>query len=259
MARIGNSILWCNRQTTASLLLIILLVLCLVFVFGFVAPIPQDPAYHDFAPSKLKISNIPNTFNVITNIPFAIVGLWGLILCLRFRQTSAPWSWRFFFSGIALTSIGSAYYHWNPNDATLVWDRIPMTIALTSLVVALLSEQIGSKLENFLLAPLIVAGIASVVYWRYTGDLRAYGIIQFFPLVALPPVILIMPDRYKSEHYLFCALICYVVAKLFEANDQETWKLIGFSGHALKHLLAAGSPICILWMLIRRRSIIRQR
>jgi hypothetical protein len=183
------------------------------------------------------------------------VGLTGLVFCWRYRQSSAPWSWRLFFGGIALTSIGSAYYHWDPNDATLVFDRIPMTIAVTSLVVALLSEQIGSKLEKFLLLPLIVAGISSVVYWRCSGDLRAYGIIQFFPLVALPPVILFMPDRYHSQHYLFCALIGYIVAKLFEANDHETWKLIGFSGHAMKHLLAACSPLCILWMLVRRRSL----
>ncbi|MGH8548667.1 MAG: ceramidase domain-containing protein [Methylococcales bacterium] len=258
MASFGGFFLPFSRQTTTLTLLIILGLLSLVLVFGFVPPIPQDPAYHDFAPSKLKISNIPNTFNVITNIPFAIVGLWGLIFCRRLSETSALWSWRLFFSGIALTSIGSAYYHWDPNDATLAWDRLPMTIAFTSLFVALLSEQIGSKLENFLLIPLIAAGISSVVYWRCTGDLRAYGIIQFFPLIALPPIILILPERYDTEHYLFWALIYYIAAKLFEANDHETWKLIGFSGHALKHLLAACSSFSILWMLIKRRSIIRK-
>ncbi|MGH8553054.1 MAG: ceramidase domain-containing protein, partial [Methylococcales bacterium] len=65
----------------------ILLALTLIVLFGFLAAIPQDPSYHDFAPSTLQSSNIPNTLNVLTNIPFAIVGLYGLIFCLRFRET----------------------------------------------------------------------------------------------------------------------------------------------------------------------------
>ncbi len=233
----------------------ILLALSLIFLFGFLSAIPQDPSYHDFAPSTLQISNIPNTLNVLTNIPFAIAGLYGLIYCLRFRQPFAPWSWHLFFIGIGLTSIGSAFYHWNPNDATLVWDRIPMATAFSSLFVAMLSELINAKLEKFLLAPLIFAGISSVIYWQLTDDLRLYGLVQFFPLVALSLLVVIIPERFESGHFLFRALAFYIVAKVFEFHDHETWKLIGFSGHALKHLLASCSAICILLMLKKRQPV----
>lgn len=36
--------------------------------------------------------------------------------------------WAAFFVGITATSFGSAYYHLNPNDARLVWDRLPVCL-----------------------------------------------------------------------------------------------------------------------------------
>ncbi len=243
-----------DRLRLTLVILSVLLIACIIVVFGFISPIPQDPAYHDFAPTALETSNIPNTLNVITNVPFAIVGLYGLFYCSRFPQLYAPRSWRLFFLGIALLAVGSTVYHWNPNDATLVWDRIPMTMAFTALFSALFSEQTGLEVEDFVLIPLVLAGIVSVIYWQYSDDLRFYGFIQFFPLVALPLVILLMPRRFNSEHYLFYALISYIAAKIFEANDHETWRWIGCSGHAIKHLLAGCSTLVILCMLKKRQS-----
>lgn len=244
-----------KKQTFAATLVILLLVISTTILFLFVSPIHQNPAYHDFAPTTLERTKIPNTFNVITNIPFAIVGLLGLAYCAKFLPGPILWSWRVFFSGVALTSIGSAYYHWQPNNATLVWDRLPMTIAFTALFIALLSERLNTKLEHYFLIPMIVVGISSVLYWQYTDDLRAYGLIQFFPLVALPLIIAIIPGRYDLGYYLFYGLAFYLAAKLFEAYDHEAWQLIGFSGHAIKHLLAACSTLSILLMLKKRKII----
>ncbi|MGR9106406.1 MAG: DUF6962 family protein [Gammaproteobacteria bacterium] len=233
----------------------LLLCVAVIVLFGLVPPIPQDPDYHNFAPSTLQGSNIPNTLNVITNVPLAIVGLWGLIYCWQSPQPLATWSWRFFFIGTALTSAGSAFYHWNPNDFTLAFDRAPMSIALMALFVASISEAITPELEDRLLTPLIIAGISSVLYWQYSDDLRAYGLVQFFPLVALPVIILLSPGRYDSQHYWFVALSFYVFAKIFEAYDYETRAWVGIGGHALKHLLAAFSAISLLVMLRTRRQV----
>jgi hypothetical protein len=37
------------------------------------------------------------------------------------------WSWTLFFAGVTAVGFGSSYYHLNPNDATLVWDRLPVS------------------------------------------------------------------------------------------------------------------------------------
>ena len=40
-------------------------------------PIPQDPGYHSFADQRTMIG-IPNALNVVSNVPFAFIGLAGL-------------------------------------------------------------------------------------------------------------------------------------------------------------------------------------
>jgi hypothetical protein len=235
------------------ILLLLLLGACLIVLFGFVPPIPQDLAYHRFAPTSVEITGIPNTWNVMTNLPFAVVGLLGLLFCSRTPHLAATASWKLFFTGVTLTSIGSAYYHWQPTSATLVWDRLPMTIAFTSLFSALLSEQFSNTLERFILVPMVVLGLSSVLYWQQTNDLRFYAMVQFFPMVALPTMSCIMPFRHGFGRYLYQALAAYALAKVFETCDQQTWKLLGFSGHAIKHLLAGYSTFCLLLMLKSRQ------
>jgi len=78
--------------------------------------IPQDQGYHLFADQRVLVG-IPNFWNVVSNIPFIVVGAVGLA---RFRDDAAT---IVLFLGFFLTGIGSAYYHWDPNDGTLFWDR----------------------------------------------------------------------------------------------------------------------------------------
>jgi hypothetical protein len=70
---------------------------------------------------------IPNFWNVVSNIPFIAIGAAGL---WRFRDGPAT---IILFLGFFLTGVGSSYYHWHPNDATLFWDRLPMTLSFASL------------------------------------------------------------------------------------------------------------------------------
>lgn len=253
MKTLANAVSAYGRQKLAIILLLLLLCAGLIVLFGFVPPIPQDLAYHRFAPTNVEITGIPNTWNVMTNLPFAVVGLLGLLFCSRTPHLVATASWKLFFAGVTLTSIGSAYYHWQPTSATLIWDRLPMTIAFTSLFSALLSEQFRDTLERFILMPMVVLGLSSVLYWQQTNDLRFYAMVQFFPLVALPMTSCIIPFRDGSGRYLYQALAAYALAKVFETCDQQTWKLLGFSGHAIKHLLVGYSTFCLFLMLKNRR------
>jgi D-alanyl-lipoteichoic acid acyltransferase DltB (MBOAT superfamily) len=218
--------------------------------------IDQSQAYHDFADQRVLLG-MPNVLDVASNLAFLIVGAYGIALCLGERRPRAVASWTTLFIGTALVSLGSAYYHWAPSDATLVWDRLPMTLGFMALFVALLAEHVGERLERALLAPALVAGVASVVWWRWTGDLRFYLWVQFAPLLCIPLVLLLFSERYSHRRYLAYGLGLYVLAKLAEFTDRGVFELTGHvvSGHTLKHLLAAGAIFCVLLMLRRRTPV----
>lgn len=37
------------------------------------------------------------------------------------------WGWTCFYVGVAAVAVGSSYYHLKPDDARLVWDRLPVS------------------------------------------------------------------------------------------------------------------------------------
>jgi hypothetical protein len=82
-------------------------------------------------------------------------------------------------------------------------------------------------------------------------------LVQFTPLVCIPLVLAMYPARYTHRAYLLYALGLYVLAKFAEIWDREIYALTGnlFSGHTLKHLLAAGAVLMILVMLKRRAAV----
>jgi hypothetical protein len=153
-----------------------LAVLAPLAVLMALEPIRQDPAYHILADAR-AYCGVPNFLNVTSNIPFLVVGAIGLIFCLRNPARGAMRSWSVFFLGVALVFAGSAYYHSAPDNSTLVWDRLPMTLAFMGLFAGLLTEHMDDRVERALLVPAVALGIASVAWWAYTDDLRIY--VQF--------------------------------------------------------------------------------
>jgi hypothetical protein len=69
--------------------------------------VAQDPAYHDFADSR-PVLGIPNSLNVLSTLPFAIVGLAGLVAVSSMRNGHrCPYP--ALFAGPALTSSGRPF------------------------------------------------------------------------------------------------------------------------------------------------------
>ena len=56
--------------------------IAVIITFIFVEPLPQDPEYHKFADSR-SYWEIPNTFDVLSNIALAVVGFLGIIAALK--------------------------------------------------------------------------------------------------------------------------------------------------------------------------------
>jgi hypothetical protein len=157
------------------------------------------------------------------------------------------------FFGVCLTGLGSGYYHWQPNDLTLVWDRMPLTLVFMSLLAAGIAERISYRAAQWLLGPLAIAGIGSVAYWNQTGNLWPYAAAQYFSLVLMLLLLLLFPARYTRAGDFVLVLVVYGVAKAAEALDEPILAITGvLSGHTLKHLIAA-SAVWLIWRMLRLR------
>jgi hypothetical protein len=219
-------------------------------------PIPQDPAYHRFADSR-PFLGIPNFLDVASNLPFLAVGLVGLARLRRAVRPGEVGAWLCLFLGMALTAFGSAWYHLAPSNATLVWDRLPMTLGFMGFFAGIVGERISQKAYRLLLWPLVGIGVASVLFWyagevQGRGDLRLYVLVQFFPLLLIPLIMALYRPRYTHGSAIFLALGFYTAAKVFEHFDHQIFAASGFvSGHTLKHLAAAMG----CWVLVRMFSV----
>jgi hypothetical protein len=235
-----------------------------VLACAFCLPrIPQDPAYHLFVDGR-SIFGIQNFFNVLSNIPFLVAGIWGLGYTVSRRQTakfqmqSERWPYIALFLGLVLTCFGSAYYHWSPDNSTLFWDRLPMAVVFMGIFASVLGDRISAKVGRLWLWPMLAIGIFSVIYWRFSelngiGDLRPYVVVQFYTLAAVCLLISLFPSRYTHSGWLIVGGAAYIAAKILEALDQEIFSVVGISGHTLKHLVAAAAGFCILAMLKQRK------
>ncbi|HBL28155.1 MAG TPA: alkaline phytoceramidase [Acidobacteria bacterium] len=231
-------------------------------------PIPQDPAYHRFADTRAFLG-VPNFLNVVSNLPFLVIGGVGL-LRLRRRlvepagaaEMSETAAWLLLFLGIFLTGFGSAWYHLRPDNASLVWDRLPMTLGFMGFFAGIVGERLGRHAYRLLLWPLLGIGVSSVLFWyagelRGAGDLRLYALVQFFPLLLIPLLMAFYRPRYTGGVWVFLALAAYGSAKAFEMWDHEIYRALGgtVSGHPLKHLAAAVGCWALLHMFSRRRRV----
>ncbi len=208
-------------------------------------PIPQDPGYHAFADGR-SLRLIPNAGNVFSNALFILAGVTGL---LRLKSVKSIFLWRFFYCSIGLVGIGSAYYHLAPANLLLVSDRIPMSIGFASVIAVMIAERINEKAGGLLLFPLVFVGIRSVLYWYAgetsgVGDLRPYIAVQVLPILLIPMLILLFPERKSpADKSLLILLAGYILAKVCEVEDGAIYILTDhlISGHTLKHILAGAS------------------
>jgi hypothetical protein len=214
-------------------------------------PILQDQGYHVFADAR-RLLGIPYFWNVVSNLPFMAVGAAGL----AFYRKDAPAT--ALFAGILLIGFGSAYYHVAPDDGTLFWDRLPMTIAFMALLAGAIGERFGETAGRCALWPLLAFGAASLVWWRWTGDLRPYVWVQFYPCLALPILYVWFPAT-TGTVILITAAGLYGLSKALEYSDHAVFAASGgiVSGHTLKHLAAAAACYALLRYVAQRRPLVR--
>ncbi|MBT4792158.1 MAG: hypothetical protein HON90_11350 [Halobacteriovoraceae bacterium] len=235
-----------SLSNTKIIFLLIVTFIPLVILFGFVSPIAQNQAYHNFADGH-KLLGIINFHNVISNIPFVIVAFIGLKQYITHKQRYS-FSWLVFVIGVFLVGPGSAYYHLNPTDQTLVWDRLPMTIGFMGLTSFIFTEVFSIKKEKTFLTILLLIGFYSIFHWVQFSDLRLYFWVQLTPILCILYIAVIMPTKSLKPKHLAFAVVFYIVAKLTEHFDKQIFTNLAYSGHSIKHLAAAISVYALIIM-----------
>jgi hypothetical protein len=106
-----------------------------------------------------------------------------------------------------------------------------MTISFTSIMAIFIIERVDDKAGAKSLAPLVIAGALSILYWRqvsstdqilfpsenflcfhllhihyftlcsYFDDLRPYAVVQFVPCIAIPVMAIVIPPMYTHSSY----------------------------------------------------------
>ena len=238
-----------------------------VFFFPRIA---QDTNYHQFADQR-SLFGIPNFIDTVSNIPFVLVGGFGIWFLARRlfsnidNRPDSRWidlPYLGFFAGVFLIGFGSAYYHLAPDNNRLVWDRLPMTVAFISFLCAIITERIGLRTGLALFLPLLILGMISVIYWHWSeqagrGDLRFYILVQFYPLLLIPLVLFLFPAKYTRGWDVFIVFLLYALSKVSEVLDYQIYSLgqLLVSGHSIKHLLAALAAYWLLRMIRKRQYL----
>ncbi|HTT09485.1 MAG TPA: hypothetical protein VMG60_01235 [Burkholderiaceae bacterium] len=247
------------KRLTAALPALTMAALALALLVH--GPIPQWPGYHDFADLRM-LAGIPRAADVLSNVGFAVVGIVGLVV-LNFRggqcALGAAWSgYAMFLVALVLTALGSGFYHLVPDNARLVWDRLPVALACAGLLAGVRADTHADGRAHAVAAALAVAAIASVLWWHVTetrgqGDLRPYILIQAAPLL-LVPLWQARARAPRADRLAFgAALVLYLVARAAELNDRAVFDALGWiSGHTIKHLLATCAAAVIVARLVAR-------
>lgn len=246
-----------------ALVLVIISLLSIVLVF-LQAPIPQDPLYHLFADQR-GLAGIPNVLNVISNLPYLVFGVMGLRALSANHPVSilsrTRYIYQLFFIAVFFIGLGSGYYHVSPDNASLFWDRLPISIAFMSFFTIVVAEYIDKRFAIILFPLLLFLGVASVLFWYWSesigqGDLRPYILVQLLPVILMLAILLMYKSCFSQTYYFWLVLACYVTAKVFEVMDEQVFELLGLlSGHTLKHLVSSLAPLLIYITLNQRIRI----
>lgn len=235
-----------------------------ILMLFFLPRITQDQAYHHFADDRTLLG-IANFWNVVSNIPFMFIGVCGFILLRKQWKQDLFSDWYELvpyvglFFGIFLTAFGSAYYHSYPDDGSIVWDRIPMTVIFMSFISIVLLERLGHKTGFWLFWLILLLGMGSVAYWRWTsiygvGDLRYYAWIQFYSPVFVVLILYLFPEPFPPVSDIAGIFMIYALAKVCEYFDYGIYRAMHvFSGHTVKHFVAAASLLWVLIMISKRK------
>ena len=238
--------------------------LLLVLVAWLAPGIPQPEGYHQFADQR-GMGGIPHALNVLSNIPFAIGGVWGLVVLWRMpRNTLLPverWMAAVFFGGLVLTSFCSGWYHWLPANAGLALDRLGMAVAFAGLLGLAAADRISARAGHAVGWGVLVLALLSVAVSAVTGNVLPWGLVQFGGVALVVVLVFVKPVPGAMGVSIGLTIALYALAKVFEHFDAQVYALTGevLSGHSLKHLVASLAAWPVLAAVWRASALVSAR
>lgn len=227
-------------------------------------PIAQPPGYHDFADQR-ACWQLPNCLDTASNALFVLAGAGGLCFVQhgqgRFRDRCEAWLYRLFFFGAVLVGFGSGYYHLDPGNERLLWDRLAMMLAFMAWLAAVVAERVSPVAGLRVLPVLLAAGLGSAAWWAWSeaqgmGDLVPYLLMQLYPALLIPLLLSLYPSHYSGDRAILAVIGLYLLAFLFDLGDRPVFALTGglLSGHTVKHAVAALAVYTVV-LHLRQRTI----
>lgn len=227
-----------REQGLAILILLLLALACLA------PPIAQASGYHAFADTHTRWG-LPHAGNLLSNLPFAIVG--GALLLLRTHAAPPEAALlRLTGGGLVLTALGSAWYHAAPGDSGLAIDRLAMCIAFAGLL-GLAACRASARAGVALAVLALAGGVAAVLAWQHTGNLTPWVVVQGGGLLLLAGLAACRAEAALPVRW-WLLVAGYLLAKALEVGDHAVWAASGewISGHSLKHVVAALSVLPVV-------------
>ena len=210
--------------------------------------VPASEHQHAFADQRAW-AGIPCALDVLSNLPFAIAGAWGLAWLRRavLDSTSRALA-ALFFAGLLCTAAGSAVYHWQPQDAGLVWDRLGMVLPFAGLLGLAASSRVSARAGWAAAGAVLAAGPLTVGAWAWGGNLLPWAVVQLGGMLVVLALACLPRRAGALAPHLGAVIALYGAAKLFEAADHAVFEATQqwLSGHSIKHVLAAAAAWPVL-------------
>jgi hypothetical protein len=217
---------------------------------------------HPFIDAR-TLMGVPNAMDVFTNAPLALAGLWGLHAMKRQSLPAATrWAAHTFFVGLLLTGLGSAWYHWAPDAAGLVWDRLGMAVTFAGAMALAVGERVGQASSRQTLQVVLPLAVLSAGLPLWADNVLPWAVVQFGGMTLIVWLALRQPAVGAIGVRLGSLIGLYALAKLLESGDDFVFHLSGetVSGHSLKHMAAALAawPVIAALCPTNHRSTLRQ-
>ena len=225
--------------------LALLLAVAALAALAALLPATGLPAgYHDFADQRTLLS-LPHALDVLSNLPFAVMGAWGLWWLRRVPLDRLGTAQRglagLLFIGLIATAFCSSGYHLDPHDAGLCIDRVGMSLAFAGLLGLAAADRISARAGVALAALVAVAAPATALVAWLGGNMTPWAVLQGGGLVLLAALALRRPQPRALGFSIIGVIAFYAVAKALELADAPVFALTQqlISGHSAKHLVAA--------------------
>ncbi|MBC7438002.1 MAG: hypothetical protein H7332_18265 [Bdellovibrionales bacterium] len=249
-------------QTSELTLLGAGLVLLALAVFG--PALAQSSLHHDFADHRAWLG-IPCALDVLSNLPFALWGVAGLVAVRGAPVAVAQGAQRsmatLFFAGLIVTAAASGVYHLRPDDAGLVMDRLGMVLPFAGLLGLAVADRVSNRAGVATGLTILVLGPLSVAVWAQAGNVLPWAVVQFGGMLLVCGLALRQPVAAGLGIRLGLVVAVYALAKLMELGDHQIYELTGrlVSGHSLKHLVAAFAAWPVISAFSLSRSCVHNR